>query len=83
MNKTIYHSPGHRNVAAESPNQAAEVFALRKGRRAYGRAARVGALRVDGYTRDGRVHIFQAFIGYPAEGGGTCGHDVTFNVYRV
>lgn len=81
-----YISQGHRPTAASdasSPSEIGELFAQRKARRLFGRAGRVGALRLDSWLSDGTLMEFDAFIGRPAPGGGLCGRNVRFTVRGI
>lgn len=65
----------------DSMDSAARVFAGRIARKMYGRRGQVRALRRDGWTEDGRVVHYEAFLGKPArESGGTVGANERFIV---
>jgi hypothetical protein len=58
-----YTSYGRKALFAESMRDAAEVFALRKARKIYGRNALVAYLTCYGESPKGTVGDWQAFIG--------------------
>lgn len=76
---------GFRAVTAADAREAAEIFATRAARRAYGRRAYCRTLRLDSWTQDGRQHNYQAFIGrdVPGQRGATSGRDEWICVTRV
>jgi hypothetical protein len=59
---------------------AAEIFAKRAARRAFGRRGLVRTLVEDSYTRNLSIVEFAAFIGYPSGRNETTGHNVRFTV---
>jgi hypothetical protein len=63
-----YLCTGYRPVRAESATAAASALAERQARRDYGRRGFMHHIRLDSWTRDGRSHTFQAFIGRPVPG---------------
>jgi hypothetical protein len=77
-----YTCENHKPINAESFTAAAEIFALRKARATYGRSGRVGALRLDSYSVNGRLAEFDAFIGRPSGRNETSGANVRFTIYR-
>lgn len=58
-----YHCDGFRPVTTDSASDAARVFAERMARSKYGARGAVGALRCDSWSQDGRLHVFEAFVG--------------------
>lgn len=81
----LFSSSGHRAVTAEGATSAADIFAGREARRAYGRRGYCRVLRLDCWTQDGLSHTFQAFIGrdVPGSQGTTSGRDVWITVDEV
>jgi hypothetical protein len=77
-----YTTAGMRAVTAESMSEAAEIFALRIGRRKYGRRARVAARNQTAHSQDGRVAEFSVFVGRPVAGG-TDGHNINLTVRSI
>lgn len=65
----------------DSASDAARIFANRLARRQFGRKGYCHHVRLDSRREDGQMGIFEVFIGYPAEGGGTQGHNEWLNVY--
>ena len=59
---------------------AAEIFARRAARRAFGRRGLVRTLVEDSYTRNLSIVEFAAFIGYPSGRNETTGHNIRFTV---
>ena len=59
---------------------AAEVFARRAARRAFGKRGLVRTLVEDSYTRNLSIVEFAAFIGYPSGHNETTGHNFRFTV---
>lgn len=80
-----YNCKGFRPIKTDSASDAGHVFAERLARRLHGKAGRVVAFRCDSWTPDGRLHCFEAFIGYRSgeRGAETTGKNVWFNVYRA
>lgn len=77
---TLYRCNGFRSVRALGIHDAAEVFARRAARRAFGRRGIVRVLNEDSYTRNLSIVEFAAFIGYPSGRNETSGHNVRFTV---
>lgn len=77
---TLFHCSGHRSVRAEGILEAAEVFAKRAARRAFGRRGIVRVLREDSYAPDYSLIEFEAFIGYASGQNETTGRNVRFTV---
>lgn len=73
-------SPGFRAVYSNSVREAAEIFATRAARKAYGRRGYTRVLNRVSWSQDGSVHEFEAFIGYSPRPGETSGHNVRFTV---
>ena len=71
----------HKPVYADTMQDAAEIFALRKAIAEFGRRAQVGALRMDCWAQDGRFAEFEAFIGRPSGLNQTTGYNVHFTVF--
>lgn len=78
-----YHCESHRPVIAGNMNEAAEIFASRKARFAFGRSARVGAFRADCQSQDGTVGEYEVFIGRSTGLHETTGRNVRFTVRWV
>lgn len=78
----LYHCSGHRSVRAAGIRDAAEVFAKRAARRAFGKRGIVRVLREDSYAPDYSLIEFEAFIGYPSGPNETTGRNVRFTVTR-
>ena len=76
----LYHCNGFRSVRAAGIRDAAEMFARRAARRAFGRRGLVRVLNEDSYTRNLSIVEFTAFIGYPSGRNETTGHNVRFTV---
>jgi hypothetical protein len=64
-----------------SAKDAAWLFANRLAKRELGKRGYCHHVRRDGVSTDGRYANFEAFIGVPAQGGGTDGHNVWLAVY--
>jgi hypothetical protein len=77
---TLYRCNGFRSVRADSIRDAAETFAKRAARRAFGRRGIVRTLVEDSYTRNLSIVEFTAFIGYPTGRNETTGRNVRFTV---
>jgi len=77
---TLYRCSGFRSVRALGIRDAAEVFARRAARRAFGRRGIVRTMVEDSYTRNLSIVEFAAFIGYPTGRNETTGHNVRFTV---
>lgn len=73
-----YTSTGHAPVLAESNRDAAELIALRKARREFGKGGRVGALQWVGMAPNASWHEYSAFIGRRTGQRETTGHNVRF-----
>lgn len=76
----LYHCNGFRSVRASGILEAAEVFARRAARRAFGRRGLVRVLREDSYAPDYSMIEFEAFIGYPSGHNETTGRNIRFTV---
>lgn len=83
--KTIrfYKTCSTRSVIAQDLHEAARIAMKRLARRAYGRCAKIGALRYDcaGSTDGGFYHTFEGYIGRRLPTGGVSGHNVWLSVY--
>jgi len=77
---TLFRCNGFRSVRSDSIRDAAEVFARRAARRAFGKRGIVRTLVEDSYTRNLSIVEFAAFIGYPTGRNETTGHNVRFTV---
>lgn len=77
---TLFRCNGFRSVRAAGIRDAAEIFARRAARRAFGRRGIVRTLVEDSYTRNLSIVEFAAFIGYPSGRNETTGHNVRFTV---
>ncbi len=80
---TTYRSKGYKPVEADTIDDAAEIFAGRAARKAFGRKGFMRTLRIDSWTDGGRSATFQAFIGYTPrhEPMTTTGWDEWFTVF--
>lgn len=76
----LYHCNGFRSVRADGIHDAAEIFAKRAARRAFGKRGLVRTLNEDSYTEDFSLVEFNAFIGYPSGHNETTGRNVRFTV---
>ena len=76
----LYRCNGFRSVRALGIRDAAEVFARRAARRAFGRRGLVRTLVEDSYTRNLSIVEFAAFIGYGTGPNETTGHNIRFTV---
>jgi hypothetical protein len=76
----LFRCNGFRSVRALGIYDAAEIFARRAARRAFGRRGIVRTLVEDSYTRNLSIVEFAAFIGYPSGRNETTGHNVRFTV---
>lgn len=79
---TIYTSPNHRAVRAESAEHAAHIFANREARANFGRRGYCRTLRLDCWTESGLSHTFEAFIGRDVERNACQGRNVWIYVDR-
>lgn len=79
---TLYHCNGFRSVRADGILDAAEVFARRAARRAFGRRGIVRTLVEDSYVEDFSLVEFAAFIGYPSGRNETTGRNYRFTVRK-
>lgn len=77
---TLFRCNGFRSVRALGIRDAAEIFARRAARRAFGRRGIVRTLVEDSYTRNLSIVEFAAFIGYPSGHNETTGHNYRFTV---
>lgn len=78
----LYHCSGFRSVRAAGIRDAAEVFAKRAARRAFGRRGIVRTLNEESWTKDFSLIEFSAFIGYPSGPNETTGRNVRFTVTK-
>jgi hypothetical protein len=85
---TTYTCDGYRAIKAgatirwndgdftvECVEDAAKAFATRMARAAFGRKGICHHVRLDSWREDRTSYTFEAFIGYPAEGGGYTGRN--------
>ena len=77
---TLYRCSGFRPVRALGIAEAAEVFAKRAARRAFGRRGYVRTLVEDSYVPNLSIVEFAAFIGYSTGRNETTGHNIRFTV---
>ena len=77
---TLYRCNGYRSVRAEGIAAAAEIFARRAARRAFGRRGYVRTMVEDSYVPNLSIVEFAAFIGYSSGRNETTGHNVRFTV---
>lgn len=77
---TLYRCNGFRSVRAEGIADAADIFARRTARRAFGRRGIVANLVEDSYVPNLSIVEFAAFIGYSSGRNETTGHNVRFTV---
>lgn len=76
----LYACSGFKSVRADSIRDAAEIFARRAARRAFGRRGIVRTMVEDSYTRNLSIVEFAAFIGYSTGRNETTGHNIRFTV---
>ena len=77
---TLFRCNGFRSVRALGIFDAAEIFARRAARRAFGKRGLVRVLNEDSHTRNLSIVEFSAFIGYPSGLNETTGHNIRFTV---
>jgi len=77
---TLYRCNGFRSVRADSIRDAAEIFAKRAARRAFGRRGYVRTMVEDSYVPNRSIVEFAAFIGYSTGRNETTGHNIRFTV---
>ena len=77
---TLYACNGFRSVRAEGIAAAAEIFARRAARRAFGRRGYVRTMVEDSYVPNLSIVEFAAFIGYSSGRNETTGHNIRFTV---
>lgn len=80
-----FHYTGHRSIVAddeiENMKDAAEVFAGRKARAAFGRKGYARTCNLESWSQDGAFGEFNAFIGYRTGQHETTGYNVRFTVH--
>ena len=76
----LFRCSGFRSVRALGIAEAAEVFARRAARRAFGRRGYVRSLVEDSYVPNLSIVEFAAFIGYSTGRNETTGHNYRFTV---
>ncbi len=77
---TLYRCNGFRSVRALGIRDAAEVFARRAARRAFGKRGLVRTMVEDSYVPNLSIVEFAAFIGYSTGPNETTGHNIRFTV---
>ena len=77
---TLFRCNGFRSIRALGMRDAAEIFARRAARRAFGKRGLVRVLNEDSYTRNLSIVEFAAVIGYPSGRNETTGHNYRFTV---
>jgi hypothetical protein len=78
-----YKSNGHRDVVAGSMKEAAQIFADRKARKAYGKGGYTRTLMIVSWSQDNSLGEFSAFIGHSTGRNETTGGNVYFTVYSA
>lgn len=78
-----YICSGFKSVIASDMTEAAEVFAARHARRAYGRRGYARTCVQGSYARDFSFAEWSAFIGYSSGRNETTGHNVHFTVHQA
>jgi hypothetical protein len=78
-----YKSNGHRDVTAESMKEAAQIFADRKARKAYGKGGYARTCTLGSWSQDNSLGEFSAFIGYSTGRNETTGGNAYFTVYSA
>ena len=78
MNK--YTTSGFRPVRAETMKEAAEIFAGRAARKAFGKKGYVRICNLESYSQDNTLGEYNAFIGYRTGQGETTGVNERFTV---
>jgi hypothetical protein len=76
----LFRCNGFRSVRAEGIAAAAEIFARRAARRAFGRRGYVRTMVEDSYVPNLSIVEFAAFIGYSSGPNETTGHNIRFTV---
>ena len=76
----LFRCNGFRSVRAEGIYSAAEIFARRAARRAFGKRGLVRTLVEDSYVPNLSIVEFAAFIGYSSGHNETTGHNFRFTV---
>lgn len=76
----LFRCNGYRPVRALGIAEAAEIFAKRAARRAFGRRGYVRTLVEDSYVPNLAIVEFFAFIGYSSGRNETTGHNYRFTV---
>ncbi len=77
---TLFRCNGFRSVRTLGIHDAAQIFAKRAARRAFGRRGIVRTLVEDSYVPNLSIVEFAAFIGYPSGRNETTGHNIRFTV---
>jgi hypothetical protein len=72
-----YKSDGFRPVQARCMADAARIFAGRLARRHHGKRGHVVTFHCDSWSENGRMGVYEAFVGHPGnQQGETIGGDV-------
>src|SRR5262245_59607790 len=75
------HGEPTSHSVVESAKEAAHEFADRIARKVFGKRGYCHHVRLDGASTSGQYANYEAFIGVPAQGGGTNGHNIWLTVY--
>ena len=78
---TTYRTGRCRPINADSAREAAEVFAGRLARRAYGRRGYARTLNCTAWSQDNTITEWQAFIGYRSGPSETTGSNEYFTIH--
>lgn len=76
----LFRCNGFRPVRADGIAEAAEIFAKRAARRAFGKRGYVRTMVEDSYAPNLSIVEFAAFIGYSTGRNETTGHNYRFTV---
>jgi hypothetical protein len=79
---STYLSPGHKSIAADSMQEAAQIFADRKARKIFGKSGYCRTCLLGSWSQNGEMGEFSAFIGYSTGANETAGINVNFSVFR-
>jgi hypothetical protein len=79
----LYSSAHMRSVSADSMREAAEIFANRLARKAYGRRAYARTCNLNSWSQDNALGEYEAFVGYRTGTHETTGHNERFTVTLV
>lgn len=78
-----YLCNGFRSAYADTIREAAEIFAGRAARKAYGSRAYVRTCNLQSWSNDGSAVEFEAFIGYRSGPQETTGRNFRFTVFST